>query len=335
MTPDRPTRAAGVRRAARAIATAVVTVTAGGLLGTATTPASALPDGGISSSRTVSVGKATPLAPTGVTATYDTNTRTATVSWSENKEGDVAGYRVYRHLADTDDWSRVSGAALLPGTSYTDAPPATGETYYYAVRAVDRAGNESVGSAEQMVISVDPTPPSTPSGLTAQGTTAGNTVRWEPSSDNVDHYEVWAAPEGQQDQDGPDIVSGEAFTDPRAVEGVAVTYTVDAVDMEGRVSPASEPVTATRPAPGTAPKPSGLMARYVNGTIRISWDVGSGGTSEMRIYSRYPDPYAWSLIGTASPYAGYFDVTGPHSSFYVVGVDDQGRESAPGFVSVS
>ncbi|MFF3328764.1 fibronectin type III domain-containing protein [Streptomyces sp. NPDC002888] len=91
---------------------------------------------------------------------------------------------------------------------------------------------------------MDRTAPAQVTGLTATGTTAGNSLAWKPSSKDVEHYEVWGAPEGQQDQDGPEIVPGTSFTDVRAEAGTAYRYTVVAVDGAGLLSPVSAPVTA-------------------------------------------------------------------------------------------
>ncbi|MGW3120824.1 PA14 domain-containing protein [Streptomyces sp. NPDC001107] len=105
------------------------------------------------------VDKVKPLTPTGTSVSYDTTTRKAKVSWAKNKEMDLAGYKVYRRLKGSSTWTRLT---TTTGTSYTDAPPATGATYYYEVRAYDKAGNTSTGSADQPVTTVDKTPPAAP-----------------------------------------------------------------------------------------------------------------------------------------------------------------------------
>ncbi|WP_234316854.1 PA14 domain-containing protein, partial [Streptomyces sp. NRRL S-15] len=84
-----------------------------------------------------------PLAPTGLTAAYDWTTAKTTLRWTANKEMDLAGYRVYRRLSAAN-WAKVSGTSLLTTRSFVDAPPATGQTFLYEVRAVDKAGRESL-----------------------------------------------------------------------------------------------------------------------------------------------------------------------------------------------
>ena len=52
----------------------------------------------------------------------------------------VAGYNVYRSPSDGDYHRIASG---VPDPTYTDHDVRSGKTYYYFVRAVDAAGQES------------------------------------------------------------------------------------------------------------------------------------------------------------------------------------------------
>ncbi|WP_328491316.1 hypothetical protein [Streptomyces sp. NBC_00414] len=138
---------------------------------------------------------------------------------------------------------------------------------------------------------------------------------------------------GRGGEDGPDDVGGAAYTDPRAPQDVAVTYTVEAVDTSGQRSGVSGAVDATRPVPGTAPKPSGLMARRDGNGVLVSWDGHSGDMGQSyRVYARDPDPYAWSFLAASSPRDGEVRVPGAGGLFYVVSVDGEGREPAPVYV---
>ncbi|NWF31212.1 hypothetical protein HW130_34130 [Streptomyces sp. PKU-EA00015] len=105
------------------------------------------------------IDKVRPLAPTGAAVSYSASTGAARVSWARNAEMDLAGYRVYRRLQNTSTWTRL---ATTTATAYTDTPPATGMTYYYEVRAYDKAGRESAGTADRGVTTVDKTPPAAP-----------------------------------------------------------------------------------------------------------------------------------------------------------------------------
>ena len=105
------------------------------------------------------VDKVKPLTPTGAKVAYDKATRKAKVSWAKNKEMDLAGYRVYRRLKGSSSWT---GLPTTTSTTYTDTPPPTGQVFYYEVRARDKAGNQSGGTADLPVTTVDKTPPAAP-----------------------------------------------------------------------------------------------------------------------------------------------------------------------------
>ncbi|MDR6978480.1 fibronectin type 3 domain-containing protein [Streptomyces sp. 3330] len=132
-----------------------------------------------------------PLAPTGLTAAYNRDTTKTTLRWAANKEMDLAGYRVYRRLGAAA-WARVSGASLLASPSFVDATPATGQTFLYEVRAVDKAGRESAGSTDATAVTVDRTGPAAPTGLTVTGDAWWSVLAWQQVADAA-RYEVYAA----------------------------------------------------------------------------------------------------------------------------------------------
>ncbi|WP_432181500.1 hypothetical protein [Streptomyces sp. NBC_00063] len=134
---------------------------------------------------------------------------------------------------------------LLLRPAFTDHPPADGATYAYWVRAVDPAGHESSDSAAVYVSTADATAPEAPTSLTAQGTTAGNTLRWTAPPGDWDHFEISSDPDARPYPDeGATTTSFTAHTDLSAT-GVF------------RASPsrtASEPSTP-RGTPPRTPKP--------------------------------------------------------------------------------
>ena len=63
-----------------------------------------------------------------------------TVSWRANQETDIDHYKVYRNFAPTGTFTLVGTSS---GTTFDDHSVVNGTTYFYAVSAVDLAGQES------------------------------------------------------------------------------------------------------------------------------------------------------------------------------------------------
>lgn len=79
-----------------------------------------------------------------------------TVQWYSNPEADLAYYQVYRSDMDQflpDSSNRLS-KVFAPDTVYIDSLITNGSIYYYAVTAVDTAGNESDLSAHGVTTAI-------------------------------------------------------------------------------------------------------------------------------------------------------------------------------------
>jgi hypothetical protein len=76
------------------------------------------------------------------------STGSLTLRWAANGEPDLAGYKIY--VGTASGTYSFPGSAFLVGqvTSYTITNLPKGQTYFLAISAYDRAGNESVLSAE-------------------------------------------------------------------------------------------------------------------------------------------------------------------------------------------
>ena len=91
-----------------------------------------------------------PPAPLPIATTPTTSapkTATATVSWNPNTEADLAGYRIYVGTR-SGSYGVVGPFEVTNSTSFTVPSLPTGTTYYFAVSAFDKSGNESTKSAE-------------------------------------------------------------------------------------------------------------------------------------------------------------------------------------------
>jgi len=69
------------------------------------------------------------------------------LTWNENRERDLAGYRVYRSGKKGGEAELLTESPIRR-TTYSDETVRPGMTYYYSLSAVDRSGNESARSRE-------------------------------------------------------------------------------------------------------------------------------------------------------------------------------------------
>jgi fibronectin type 3 domain-containing protein len=69
------------------------------------------------------------------------------MAWDPGSTSELAGYNVYRSSQSGVFTSApLNGSTLLTVPSFTDSTVQNGNTYYYAVRAVNTAGLESPNS---------------------------------------------------------------------------------------------------------------------------------------------------------------------------------------------
>ncbi|MFJ2651819.1 PA14 domain-containing protein [Streptomyces sp. NPDC087420] len=211
---------------------------------------------------TATVDKVRPLAPTAVTGRLDHATAKAVVSWGRNKEMDLAGYRVYRRESGKTAWSYVG---VTTGTSLANLPTDAGRTYYYEVRAYDKAGNVSAGSADVPVTSIAVGPPA---GLAAQGLDAGNKLTWKGAPGAVKYSVEWRATDGSIRFLGATTTPG--YTDTAAPRSEKRTYLVRSLGGAGRYSGYAG-VEVSRPVAA----PHEVTARADAHRAALTWKVNS------------------------------------------------------------
>ncbi|MFI2780875.1 PA14 domain-containing protein [Streptomyces sp. ALB3] len=288
------------------------------------------------------IDKVKPLAPTGLTAAYNPDTAKTTLRWAANKEADLAGYRVYRRLSATQ-WAKASGSALLTSPSFADATPATGQTFLYEVRAVDKAGNESTGSLDVTAVTVDRTGPAAPTGLTVTGDAWWATLAWQGPADAAT-YEVYAA----SGATGPFVLLGTTTTTSYrtdAPENTARYYRVRALDGLG--NPSAYAAVTGDGVDRTPPKPPVSLNSVVRvGSTDVHWrqpdgfeeDFDNGGSYHVyRSPGKTLDPAALTRVtcaeesdetGTGGNCNDLDMPAGTYVTYAAVAVDPAGNESA-------
>ncbi|MFE1963354.1 PA14 domain-containing protein [Streptomyces sp. NPDC059479] len=283
------------------------------------------------------VDKVKPLTPTGLSTTYDKSTGRTRTNWSKNKEMDLGGYRVYRRPKGTSFGTKP--LATTTSTSYTDSTvPATGETYYYEVRAYDKAGNESTGTVDQAVTTVDRTAPAVPAGLTAAAETDGLLIGWRGVTGAVS-YRVYRAVKADGVFAEAGTTNQVSYQDTSAVDGVTYYYRVTALDGAGNESGRSAVVSGRSKDLTPPPAVTGLAVTPTEYGFDLAWDanpatdiarytvhrgeiVGDEG-EEQRCFGDLVE-YLWA--GTTSySYTGLPD--GERACFYIDAVDTAGNSS--------
>lgn len=279
------------------------------------------------------VDKVKPLSPVGVKAVLDNATANAKVTWSANKEMDLAGYRVYRRPKGSSTFTLVK---TTTATSYAGVPPEGGKTYYFEVRAYDKAGNVSTGSTDIPLTTVAVIPPAD---FAAKGIDAGIVLTWKPVPGAV-RYNL-----KRDDQHGHvsvRSVTATAFTDTTVKRSEKWTYQVAAVDGAGRASAYGPAVTAYRPvaAPRNIVATPGISSATFTWTTDHSVD---GDVYDFHVYRSETLPVdtsaapircstTWKTLGDGRLQYTCTDTSpaGGLTYHYVIkAYDNSGRESVP------
>ncbi|MER6737827.1 fibronectin type III domain-containing protein [Streptomyces puniciscabiei] len=237
-----------------------------------------------------------PLVPTGTTVTYDATTGRARISWARNAELDLAGYRVYRRLKGSPYPAEPLATTTTAVTAYTDTTlPKTGATCYYEVRALDKAGNESAGTADQGVTTVDTTAPAAPAGVADNwhmGPTDKVTLYWDENTEpDLAGYRVYRStgtPVARTEANRVATTPYARLADTLPQTGDWYHYVVTAVDTHGNESaPSGTAAFETRDL--TPPAETALNARAAEDEegVTLTWDASEQHSDDFAGYDVY------------------------------------------------
>ncbi|WP_216591613.1 fibronectin type III domain-containing protein [Streptomyces brasiliscabiei] len=218
------------------------------------------------------VDKVAPLTPAGLAVAYDKTTGKAKLSWAKNKEMDLRGYRVYRRAEGT---SFAEPMTTTTGTSFTDtALPVTGARYHYELRALDRAGNESKGTADKAVTTVDRVAPAVPQkvNITDSSETGGLRIGWAKVT-GASSYRVYRAASASGAYARIGTTDQVSYRDASAEQGVTHHYRVTAVDAAGNESARSASVYGRRRDDTPPSAVTGLTATPTAYGFELKWDA--------------------------------------------------------------
>ena len=228
---------------------------------------------------------AIPLAPTGVTATA--GDKQIVLDWNDNAESDIAGYNVLRSTSSGGTFSKVNTTNITV-SNFTNTGLTNGTQYFFVIRAIDTAGNESGNSEEVSATPTDASAPKTPTDLTA---TAGNTtvdLSWTAPTQNADGstltdlagYNVYRsiATGEVSTKINTSTVAVTTYQDTGLTNGTTFFYKVSAIDDVPNESVLTSAISATPQVRGNnaAPaSPTGLTATGGNTLVDLSWTAPS------------------------------------------------------------
>ncbi|WTN42227.1 PA14 domain-containing protein [Streptomyces sp. NBC_00631] len=198
------------------------------------------------------VDKVKPLTPLDPLVSYDSDANTTRLSWTK--------------------------AGTTTATSLTDAPPATGALYYYEIRAYDKAGNESTGTADALVTS---TVLQTPARFAASATDTGAELSWSGVHAAV-KYRVERTDFYGTVTKSWDLAYTVSLTDDTLTRGETVKYRVASVDGSGHVSPFTDLQAVTRPL--AAPRELTATAGIGSATLQWTTKPQDAPYGEFRVY---------------------------------------------------
>jgi hypothetical protein len=209
-----------------------------------------------------------PAAPTDL-ATSDVTTSGATFTW--DPVVGATGYQV------------ASAGKVLATTSsptWTDTSEVPGSTVPFTVVATDSSGTGPAAGIELVTLPAAPGPV-----VTSSVSSGGATLAWGPVAGATSYL---VSVDGTRSV----TVGVPTYTDASSPSGVAVTYTVAAVDVSGPGGPSDPVGIVTLPA-----APTGLTATAVTGpAVTLAWSPVVGAT-------RY------TVYGGGTPILGTTDTT--------------------------
>jgi fibronectin type 3 domain-containing protein len=286
-----------------------------------------------------------PAPPTGLTATVASSTE-VDLSWTAPTGIPAASYNVYKgpSSGNEDTSTTVNPNPITTGTTFqvTGLSPST--TYYFAVTAVDRGGNESSLSDDVPATTPAASAIAPPTGLTAKVVSSTEVdLSWTaPTGIPAASYNVYKGPSsGNEDTTttvNPAPITGTTtFKVTNLSPSTTYYFAVTAVDRGGNESSLSDDVPATTPAASAIAPPTGLTATVASSSeIDLSWTAPTGvPAASYNVYQGTSPGNEDTTAVNPAPITGTtnFKVMNLSSStpyyFEVTAVDRGGNESNP------
>lgn len=176
-----------------------------------------------------------PAVPTGVSATDGSVAGKVNIAW--NTVANTLVYEVWRADIPAFLGGKMEKIGTSTVPSYKDSTVASGNQYYYWIKARNSWGVSRYSVFDTGYIGTAMSPLSAPTGVSASdGTVAGKvTITWSATAGAV-VYEVWRATKTVSDGGNPlrvGFLSGTSFDDITAAKGATYYYWVKSRDSWG------------------------------------------------------------------------------------------------------
>lgn len=256
-----------------------------------------------------------PAAPTGLTATVNAATNTASISWTNNATTSAPYTSLKLERSSNGGATWVSVPLTGTPTSFSNTGLVANSRYRYRIAAVNSSGT----SAYTTMTTDGYTTPSAPSNCTAAKNSSGNiVVSWLDNSAHETGFEVWHSSNGGTSWDASPLTTQSAgatsWTHVSPNTGTTHTYRIRAV-LGGLVSGYSTQSNTvqllTKPLTPTLLEPSSGSALDTAISNTFTWRHNSADTTAQIAYELR---HAYSTNG-GTTWSGYTTVSGTVDQF--------------------
>lgn len=179
-----------------------------------------------------------PASPTNIETQTPTTKGQLITTWTNPSDTDFSHIHIYRSTILGTVGSLI--ADTQTGIKYTDTGLSSQTKYYYTVRSVDTAGNESTNTTQASDTTLDATAPSfVGGGVAADATTGGKlNLSWNaPPETDVAYYRIYRSNDGGISYTlAHNNVVGTTYSDTGLTNGTRYYYSFTAVDTSGNES---------------------------------------------------------------------------------------------------
>lgn len=127
-----------------------------------------------------------PVAPSGLSATVNSNTEIA-LSWADNSTGET-GFRLERKSGVNGTWTPVSNNIAANQTGYTDSGLVPGTQYYYRIQALNQWGGSAYSNEANATSTAFPATPSNLNAIPATNTLVN--LGWTDNANNENGFRL-------------------------------------------------------------------------------------------------------------------------------------------------